>query len=275
MGMQGQGVDNMQMPGTPSMSNRTATGMAGAGQMGNMNNATLQNLNPQQRQLLLMQMQMRTANGGVGGAGAGGMPNMGNMNPQMALQERQRMELQQQQARMLAQRQQQGSPLNPNSGGGMGGTPDQFSPGAMRTNSNPNIGISQNARSPSVGDVNAMGMPGTPRVSGRVPSGTEEYQRQLLAAQRQQMQNQQNQHQQGFPGAQGVGGGNWQQQQQMGMPAGGWPQQNQQFGMAGNMPSGGNDLIGIPSRSSATPAPMSNQQSPTVPQTDMNEYMKW
>lgn len=264
---QGQSIDNMQMSGTPGMANRTATGMAGAGQMGNTGNHS--NLTPQQRQQLMLMQQMRA--GGMGGSGAGGVGNMGNMSPQA------QMAFQQQQARMLAQRQQQSSPLNPNSGNGMGGTPDQFSPGAMRSNSNPNIGISQNARPPSVGDVNAMGIPGTPRVSGRMPSGgTEEYQRQMLAAQRQQMQNQQNQQQQGFPGAQGAGNSAW-QQPQMGMPAGTWPQQNQnqQFGMGGNVPPGGNDLIGIPSRSSATPAPMSTQQSPTVPQNDMSEFMKW
>ena len=68
-----------------------------------------------------------------------------------------------------------------------------------------------------------------------------------------------------------------QQQQQMPMSAGAWPQQGQQFGMGGNMASGGNNLMGIPDRSSATPAPM-GQQSPTVQQTSANDFsdlMKW
>ena len=279
--MQGQGMENMQIPGTPTMGNmasRTATGMAGAGQMGNNmgNMPNLASLNPQQRQLVLMQMQMRHANGNMAAHGQAGMAGT---NPQIALQERQRLELQQQQTRMLAQRQGQGSPLNPNAAAAMG-APDQFSPGSMqRSNSNANISISQSSRSPSVGDASAMGVPGTPRVSGQM-LGTQEYQRQMLAAQRQM---QQQAMQQGLAGGQGQGA--WpgqqpqqpQQQQQMPMSAGAWPQQGQQFGMGGNMASGGNNLMGIPDRSSATPAPM-GQQSPTVQQTSANDFsdlMKW
>ena len=268
---------NMQFPGTPTSANMGATGMSGigmqqqiSGMAGMPNVPNVASMNPQQRQLYLMQVQMRNAGVGgnnlSGGVGTGINPAM--MNPQL-LQERQRLE--QQQRLALAQR--HGSPLNP----GPNASREQF-PQGLRSNPTPTIGIARTGRSPSVSGVGDMAGAGTPRIGGRMLPGSEDYQRQALLQQAQRHAQMQQQQQQGFMQGQGQGAWPGQQSQQLPLPAGAWPQQSQQsFGMGNSTPTGG--MAGVdfmtPSRqASATPAPMGHQ-SPTAPSNDFGDMMNW
>ncbi|KAL5527158.1 hypothetical protein ACEPAG_5949 [Sanghuangporus baumii] len=273
---------SMHFPGTPTSANMGVTGVSGVsmqqqigGMSGMPNVPNMANMNPQQRQLYLMQMQMRNAGvansnlSGSGGVGTGMNPAM--MNPQL-LQERQRLE--QQQRIALAQR--HGSPLNPAANSGR----DHFPPG-LRSNPTPTIGIARASRSPSVSGVGDMAGAATPRIGGRMLPGSEDYQRQVLLQQAQrsaQMQQQQHQQQQGFMQGQGQSAWPGQQPQQLPLSAGAWPQQNQQgFGMGSSTPTSGMPAVDFmtPSRhASTTPAPMGHQ-SPTAPPNDFGDMMNW
>ncbi|THG93125.1 hypothetical protein EW145_g8463, partial [Phellinidium pouzarii] len=183
-----QMMQQAQRPAAPGMSMHGQPAGMPAGMAGMQNQA---NLNSQQRQLYLLQMQqaqqMRNqaiVGGANAGAGAGMNPSM--MNPQMLAVAQERARIEQQQRFQLAQR--QGSPLNPAAGGG--GATDQYPPG-LRSNP-PLPGIARSTRSPSVSAelgggtprIGGHGLLGQPSVGAGIGSGSDEYHRALMQAQR-------------------------------------------------------------------------------------------
>ncbi|PFH50336.1 hypothetical protein AMATHDRAFT_61265 [Amanita thiersii Skay4041] len=188
-----------------------STNNMGGGMGGGMGGINLNNLTPQQKQLLLMQQQRGNANMGMGmgmGSGAGvGVGSPGGsgmmMNPQqMAF-------VQQQQAQQQAQQQQRmAGAMGVNMGSPMIGSNDGFPP-TLRSNATI-PGIARSTRSPS----DTAPSPITPRSGSAFRRGgslgPEDYQRMMMKQQQQQNQSPQG-NMFGTPNvtAQNMMGGNW------------------------------------------------------------------
>lgn len=192
------------------MQGANAGAVTGAGGMSGIN---INNLNPHQRQLLIMQQQQRAGtNMGMGNVGmsSGAAPGASGSSASAMMMNSQQMGLSPQQLQQQQQQRMGGGQMNVGVGSPMLGGSNDFPPALRPNNSIP--GIARSTRSPS----DNSSSPITPRSGnavGRAASmGPEDYQRML-------MKQQQGQSPQatmfGSPGgaAQGMMGGNWGSQQ--------------------------------------------------------------
>ncbi|KAL4241524.1 hypothetical protein ABKN59_000071 [Abortiporus biennis] len=232
--------------------------------------ATLTNMNPQQRQLFLMQQQQMMR---------GGNPAM--MNPQMLAAAQERM----QQQRLASSN----SPTNPGNAGLPGGMPDNPFP-ALR--SNPGVpGIARSTRTPSDHAPSPM----TPQMMQRQPSQTPEDLQRMFQHQRSMMSTSQD----AAASPSNMQNGMWSQGQQASMgntygmnpPGGGYPSSSSPAGqnwsqgggtgggfpMSAGSPVAGQTMADIAGsrQTSMTPAPNQQpiqQNSPSMDQSGLNDF---